>query len=222
MTFNNIFSKEKKVEKELPKHKIEIDYREKNSLVPASLVRLNFEIEFKELKVADYLLNGIAIERKTISDFLSSMINKHLVNQLQEMQQYPKKLLIIEGFEEENLFSKSQINENAIKGFLLSITLKYNVPIIFSKNSQDTAKYIQILANKKEKENSLQVSKNSLNKKQRMSFILESFQNIGPKNSEKLLKKFKSLRNIFSASQEQLEEEIGKKSESFSILDEKY
>jgi ERCC4-type nuclease len=55
-----------------------------------------------------------------------------------------------------------------------------------------------------------------------MSFILESFQNIGPKNSEKLLKKFKSLRNIFSASQEQLEEEIGKKSESFSILDEKY
>ena len=78
---HDIFSKRKsKPKKELPKVKIEIDYREQNCLVPSSLVKLGFEIEFKELKVADYLVKGIAIERKTVSDFLSSMINKRLAN----------------------------------------------------------------------------------------------------------------------------------------------
>ena len=75
--FYNIFSTEKsKTKKEKPKEKLIVDYREKNSLVASELINLGFEIEFKELKVADYIVKGVAIERKTISDFISSMINK--------------------------------------------------------------------------------------------------------------------------------------------------
>ena len=144
-----------------PKPKIIIDYREKNSLVISELVQLGFEVEFKELKVADYLVRDIAIERKTVSDFISSMINKRLLSQLEELQQYETKLLIIEGIDEQELYANDEeidgIHPNAVRGFLLSILLKHKVPIIFTKDSQDTAKFISILARKKSKELSLNV-----------------------------------------------------------------
>ena len=79
-TLYNIFQTEKitSEKKEIPKEKIIIDYREKNSLVASELIKLGFEIEFRELKVADYLVKNTAIERKTVGDFISSMINRRL------------------------------------------------------------------------------------------------------------------------------------------------
>jgi len=219
----DIFSKKKSQKKIIHKPKIIIDYREKNSLVISELIRLGFEIDFRELKVADYLINNIAIERKTISDFISSMINKRLSKQLQELQQYENRILIIEGFDEQELYpEKAGMHPNAIRGFLLSIILKYKTPIIFSKNYEDTAKFMWILSRKKETESSLNVTKKSLNKKERMQFILESFPGIGPKNAKKLLEKFKKLKNIFDASLEDLTEVIGKKAEIFKLLEENY
>ena len=222
--FFDIFSKKKVKEK--PKLKIIVDYREKNSLVSSVLVNLGIEVEFQNLKVGDYIVNGVAVERKTVSDFIGSMINKRLSNQLEELQQYKKKLLVVEGIDEQELYSESEsgigMHPNAIRGFLLSILLKYNVPIIYTKNSDDTAKFLSVLAKKTDKEASLNVSKKNLSKKERMQFILESFRGIGPKTAKKLLKKFKTIKNIINLSKEELEKEIGKKSEGFKIVDEKY
>lgn len=221
----DIFSKPKQREvKEKPKQKIFVDYREKNSMVASELIHLGFEVEFLELKVGDYLINNIAIERKTVSDFISSMINKHLEKQLDELQQYDKKLLLIEGIEEHELYSDNSegMNANAVRGFLLSILLKHKVPIIFTKNAEDTAKFIDVLARKKEVESSLNATKKSFNKQEQMQFILEGFPGIGPKTARKLLEKFKTMKNIFSASPEELEKEIGKKADIFKLVGEGY
>ncbi len=221
----NIFS-DRKIKKEKPKPKIIVDLREKNSLVASEMVDLGFEIEFKFLKVGDYLVNDVAIERKTVSDFISSMINRRLLRQLEELQQYKKRLLIIEGIYEQELYSDSEekmgMHPNAIRGFLLSILLKYNVPVIYTKNSQDTAKFLAVLAKKTEKEQPLNASKKTLSKKERMQFILEGFPGIGPKTAKKLLQKFKTLKGIINAPLEELQKEVGKKAEVFKILDENY
>lgn len=210
--------------KELKKEKVIIDYREKNCLVPSYLIKLNFEIEFRELKVADYIIKDVAIERKTISDFIFSMMNKRLLKQLEELQQYKNRLLIIEGIENEELYNdkKTGVNGNAIRGFLLSILLKYKIPIIFTKNSEDTAKFINILSKKKKKEISLNAKKKSFNKKEQMQFVIESFPGIGPKTAKKLLENLKNLKYIFNAPQEELKKIIGKKAEIFKILEEQY
>lgn len=224
--FLDIFSKKPlKIKKEIPKLKIIIDYREKNSLVASSLVKLGFKIEFKELKIGDYIVKDTIIERKTISDFYQSMINKRLFNQIEELKQYPEKLIIIEGLEHKELYDDYKmngINANAIRGFLLSITLKHKIPIMLSKNPFDTAKYIEVLSKKKSKELPLNVTKKTRNKKERMQFILESFSNIGPKNAKKLLEKLGNLQNIFNSSQEELKEIIGKKAEVFELIGEGY
>lgn len=223
----DIFSKPRK-KKEPEKQKIIVDYREKNSLVASALVELGFEIEFRELKVADYLVNNVAIERKTVSDFVNSIINRRIIRQLEELQQYENKLLIIEGIEEQELYSddadeeKRMIHPNAVRGFLLSVTIKHKIPIILTKNYEDTAKYLAVLARKKEKESSLNVTKKSLNKKERLQFILEGFPGIGPKTAQKLLSHFKTLKNILNASIEKLTEVIGKKADIFRLLEEQY
>lgn len=214
----DIFSRKKPIiKKDIPKEKIIIDYREKNCLIASELAKMGFDIEFKELKVADYIVKGVAIERKTNSDFVNSMINRRLLKQMEEMQQYKERLLIVEGVEEQELYSDNRlngINSNAIRGFLLSILLKHKIPIIFTKNYLDSAKFISVLAKKKESETPLNLSKKILNKKERLQFILEGFPGIGPKTAKKLLKEFKTIKNIINADKEQLKAILGKKAEA--------
>ena len=226
-TLYNIFSRRvPKIKKNtLPKEKIIIDYRERNCLVASELIHLGLEIEFKELKVADYIVKDVAIERKTVSDFIVSMTNRRLLNQLKELQQYKNKLLIIEGIDEQELYSDdnhSGVNANSVRGFLLSILLKYKIPIIFTKNSEDTAKFISVLSKKKTRESPLNAKKKSLNKKEQLQFIIEGFPGIGPKTAKKLLEKFKTIKNIINSSQEELKEILGKKAEIFKLLEEIY
>tara|TARA_Y100000034_G_scaffold119266_1_gene160868 strand:- start:16540 stop:17220 length:681 start_codon:yes stop_codon:yes gene_type:complete len=221
----DIFSKKRSlIRKDNPK--IIIDYRERNSLVASKLINLGLDIEFKELKVADYLIKNVAIERKTVTDFISSMINKRLIRQLEDLQQYKNKLLIIEGIEEQELYNEDNmggVNPNAIRGFLLSILLKWKIPIIFTKNQEDTAKFISVLSKKKSKEISLNAIKKSFNKKEQKQYILEGFPGIGPKTSKKLLKKFKTIKKIINASENELKKILGKKAEILrKIIDGEY
>jgi Fanconi anemia group M protein len=213
----NIFSS-KKVQKE--KLKIQIDNRERNSLVPSYLIKQGFEVEFKQLPVADYLIKDIAIERKSVSDLKSSIINKRIIQQLLELKQYPKCLILVEGILDEDIYN-SGIHENALRGFLLSVALEYQTPIIFTHNEEDTAKYLYVLAKKeKSPEASLRASKIAFSREEQLQFILEGFPNVGPAKAKKLLKKFHTLNNIFNATEEELKEILGKRTKEFrSFLD---
>jgi len=215
----NIFSKSKKTKPETPLPKIIIDNRERNSLVPSELISLGFQTEYKQLPVADYLIGNTAIERKTISDLKSSIISKRLISQLIELKQYPQNLLIIEGSQSE-LYNSITLHENAVRGLLLSISLDYKVPIVFSKNEKETALLISVLAKRTKKEISLRSSKLFKSKKEQQQFILEGFPNIGPKTAQSLLKQFKSLEKIFSAPLEDLSSILGSRASQFkSLLD---
>lgn len=208
-----------------PTEKIIIDYREKNSFVASELVKLGFGIEFRELKIGDYIVKDIVIERKTVADFISSMINHHLIKQIEELKQYENKLLIIEGISEKELYNdyKEGVNANAIRGFLLSIILKHKIPVMFTKNSEDTAKFISVLSKKQTNETPLNGKKKTLNKKEQLQFVIESFPNVGPKKSKLLLEKFGSIQNIILAPTEELEKILGKNASVIrEIIERKY
>jgi len=216
MPFHNIFSKEKEMKEN--KIKIIIDNREKQSLVASQLANLGFQIQFEQLKVGDYLVNDVAVERKTLSDLKSSIINKRIIQQLLELKQYPKNILIVEGISQEDIHS-GIIHENALRGFLLSVALEFQVPLIFTQNEKDTAKYLAVLAKKSPKKDfSLRASKLFKSKPERLQFILEGFPNIGPVTAKKLIKQFKTLKNIINASEEELEPILGKKTSDFLNL----
>ena len=219
--FENIFLN-KRTKKSI-KPKIIADIHEKNSLVISELIERGAEVGIKHLKVADYLVKNTAVERKTIQDFLGSIINKRLIRQLKEIRQYPNYLLIIEGIDEQELYHEnSRIHPNAIRGFLLDIILKYKVPIIFTKDYEDTASFLMILAKKQKRELSIRATKKVLTKKETLQYILEGFPGIGPKTAKKLLKKYKTIKEIINTPLDELKAEIGKKAEIFKLIEEAY
>jgi len=217
----DIFSRKKEKIKEKPR--VIIDLHEKNSLIPSELVKMGCEIEFRDLKVGDYIVKDVVIERKTVSDFISSMLNKRLINQLQNMQEIKNKMLIIEGIENQELYNKeSNLNENAVRGFLLSIILHYNVPIILTNDYEDTAKFILVLSKKQSKETSLSLKRKSQDVNEQIRFIIESFPGVGPKSARKLLNEFKTIKNIINAEEEDLKKILGKKAEIFKLINKDY
>jgi ERCC4-type nuclease len=215
MPFFDIFSNKKE---DKSRTTILIDNHEKNSLVPAELVNLGLQIEFTHLKVGDYLINDLAVERKTISDLKSSIINKRIFSQIQDIKQYPKCLLIVEGINDEFIYS-GIIHENALRGFLLSATLDQHIPLVFTQDSKDTAKYLAIISNRKQnKKLSLRPGKVFFTKEERIQFILEGFPGIGPTKAKSLIKKFGSLKSIVDASNDELKEILGARTKDFREL----
>lgn len=218
--FHNIFEKFKnkfrKPKREKIKPKIIIDIHEKNSLVISELkANKEIETEIRSLKIADYLIGETAIERKTFSDFVSSMLSKRIVEQLKNLQKYKNNLLIIEGYEEE-----TKINPNAIRGFILSIILNYKIPVIFTKDYEDTAAYLITLAKQQAKPRT-EISLHSRipkTEKEQKQYILEAFPNIGPKTAKKLIEKFSSLKKIFNADEQEIEEILRGRTGNFKQL----
>jgi len=199
------------------------DYREKNSLVCSELVSLGSDCEFQELKVGDFIVGEVVVERKTVKDFISSMFNKRLSEQLENMKQYEKRLLLIEGIEEQELYNDEPegINGNAVRGMLLSISLDSKCPIIFTKDYVDTARFLHVLKKRQEKtgkEASLNAKKRNLSFQEQKQFILEGFPNVGPKKAKMLIDKFKTLKNIANADEKDLAEILNAKATYFKWL----
>ena len=218
MPFYNPFSKSKSRKKPKLKPIIIADIHEKNSLVISELHSSNqIQLETKHLQIGDYLIGNTIIERKTISDFISSMINKRLIQQLQQMQKYKQQFLIIEGnLEKFNDFK----TPNAIRGFILHILTNYNIPIIFTQNPKETSHYLITLAKQQLKKSIKPSFHSKIPKtiKEQKSYILESFPNIGPETSQKLIKEFKTIKNIFNASEQKLEPILKHKTTDFKNL----
>lgn len=207
----NIFQKKSKNKKKFPEPIIEIDFREKKSLVPAELIGMNQQIKFLELKIGDYIVNNTIIERKTIIDLTESIKNDRIFRQLKNMQTCKNKLLIIEG----NIYSQQKINPNAIKGFILSTVLNKKIPIIFTNNSKETARYLSLLNQQRKKPHQINKTKIPKTKEEIQNHILQSFEGIGPKTSKLLLNKFHTLKEIFNAKEEELFPILHKKTYKF-------
>jgi Fanconi anemia group M protein len=100
--------------------------------------------------------------------------------------------------------------------------LKLQITIIFTKNYEDTAKFLNLMARKQKREISIRATKKARTKKEQLQFILEGFPGIGPKTAKKLLKKYKTLKAIINTPLSQLQEDIGKKADIFKILNDAY
>jgi ERCC4-type nuclease len=70
---------------------------------------------------------------------------------------------------------------------------------------------------------SINPTKSKLSQNEQLEYILQAFPNIGPKKSKNLLKKFKTLKNIFNENEINLKPILNKNSYKFiSLLNSKY
>ena len=195
--------------------KIYVDHREKASPVVRELINQNINIETKSLPSADYIVSErVGIEFKTKEDFLTSIIDKRLLQQLKELRQnFEIPLIILQG--EEDIYSLRRIHPNAIMGMLATIAISYNVPILQTKNPIETANLLKVIAKReqeaKTKDFGVNLNKKPLTTKELQEFVIESLPTVGPTLAKNLLKKFKTIKKIINTKNLHKAEGISKK-----------
>ncbi len=190
--------------------RILVDQREIRSPVARTLEKLGADIELKTLEVADYVVSDrVGIERKTVEDLLSTLVDgRDLFGQISDLARtFERPLLIIEG---EGLYTARQINPNSVRGVLASIAVDFGVPVLFTRDEEDTAALINIMAKREQgdekREISLHGRKTSMTLKEQQEYVISSLPEIGPAVARNLLKHFGSVERIMAASREELME----------------
>ena len=195
--------------------RIIVDSREPKDIVK-EFIKDNIDIEIKQLVTADFILQtktldgkvqNIGIERKIKNDFLNSIIDKRLLNQLIILKEnFDVSILILEG--EENIYKMRNFHPNSIRGMLATIAVDFQIPIIPTLNSRDTASFIGLLAKRLEKPRkplSLLAKRKPSSLKELQESFIESLPGVGPTISKELLLKFKTVKKIMNANEKRLE-----------------
>jgi len=194
------------------------DHREKSGGVVKELIDLGVSLELKQLESADYILSGrVGVEKKSVQDFVASIIDGRLLEQVKELKRnFERSLVVIEG--EEDIYSVRKVHANAIRGMLGAITIGYGVPVLYTKNPRDTAGLLVVLA-KREQDKSRDYSfheRKPLTLKEQQEFVVSALPGVGIGTAKLFLEKFGSVRRLVNASKEELVsiEGIGEKTTS--------
>lgn len=190
--------------------KVVVDKREMRSGVVKTLDKLGVDVALETLEVGDYVVsNRVGIERKTADDFLSTLMDgRDLFGQISDLARaYERPVLIIEG---DGLYTTRQIHPNSIRGVLASIAIDFGIPIIFSKDEEDTAALINVMAKREQvssnREISLHGKKTSLTLREQQEYVVSSISDIGAVVARNLLTHFGSVERIMTASRDELME----------------
>ena len=196
----------------MPKNPIIItaDYREKPSGIPDLLLQNGVVVNFIQLKVGDYVINNeIVVERKSAEDFVQSLVSGRLFGQCASLSKTClRPLLLLEG----NPYKTAhKIDQQAIKGALLSIVTAWQVPVIHSKNHQDSAAMLLILSKQTMSQSHLvrfSSYKPKRIKNHRLRF-LQGLPKIGAVTASRLLEHFGSIEAVVNADIKALQEVKG-------------
>ncbi|MEK6949265.1 MAG: DEAD/DEAH box helicase [Nanoarchaeota archaeon] len=212
-------SKEEKIQTYIKEEKIKVfaDYREKGSAVIKELIELDVDLKLEALPNADYILSSrVGVEYKTVEDFVQSIIDGRLLEQIKNLKNnFERPLLVIDGVED--IYSVRNVHANAIRGMLAAIAVSYGVPILYTKNFKDTAMLLNIIAKREQEDTgrdfSMHSEKKAMSIKDQQEYVISSLPGVGSVLAKPLLKYFKSVKNVVNAEQKELEnvEGIGKK-----------
>lgn len=160
--------------------------------------------ESKQLDIADIIIsNEVAIERKEGFDFVSSIMDNRLFEQLLRLKDtYENPILILEGLNNE-VFENTGMKISSIYGALSFISYKLGISVIPTRNTEDTAIVIERIAYREQVKDSTPIfsrkAPKQMSKRERRSFIIEGLVDIGPKKARALIEKFKNPYQVFKA-----------------------
>ncbi|HLD33820.1 MAG TPA: DEAD/DEAH box helicase [Candidatus Nanoarchaeia archaeon] len=188
--------------KQEQKVQIVTDYREKGSEVMKQLIELGISLRLERLESADFLCSTqCAVEFKTLDDFVLSIVDGRLMEQLKNLKaNFSKPLIILQG--DQDIYTVRKVHPNAIRGMLATITVSFGIPLLQTKNAQETAALLAMIA-KREQDTARDISlhsKKPLTMAEQQEYVVASFPNLGLKTAQQLLKHFQSIENLAKAS----------------------
>ncbi len=179
-----------------------IDERERKSGIPDLLKQIGVKVEMMNLPVGDYIVAPETIvERKSISDFISSVFDGRLFDQCNRLKEhFEHPCIIIEG----NVDEIDTITENPLVfyGAMSSVVLDFKIPVIPTPTASHTAKLLVSMCARQGtvKGPFLKKIRKSGDLKQQQLSILCSLPGVGEKLATRMLEKFGSTSNSLNAS----------------------
>jgi len=191
--------------------RIVVDEREKKSGIPGILKGIGISLEIKTLPIGDYIVAPeTVVERKTISDLVSSVFDGRLFdqcNRLKEHYQFP--ILLIEG----NIDEIEALTENSLVfyGAISSIAIDFKIPVIHTPNASHTAKLLISMCSRKDASKGpfiKKIRKSNDIQKQQLSMLC-SLPGVGEKTAIRMLEKFGTPLRVLSSSTTELSKVSG-------------
>ena len=179
-----------------------MDEREKKSGIPDLLKGTGINVEIKTLPIGDYIVAPeTVVERKTISDLVSSIFDGRLFdqcNRLKEHYQFP--ILLIEGDVDEI----EELTENPFifYGAISSVAIDFKIPVIPTPNASHTSKLLISMCSRNDSSKGpfiKKIRKSNDLQKQQLSMLC-SLPGVGEKTAIRMLEKFGTPLKVLSSS----------------------
>lgn len=207
--------------------KLLIDSRENSELTERVIEKaqsLNVPFEKQWLEIGDYVFNDVCFEAKSSFDFIQSIVNKRLWNQLDNMDRaYVNNLVIVygsfeDGFRKHLEHIKTSMNKTAQRvilrkkffGSMSKIILDTDCSIIWVRDALTAAELIAVVCKMQPHDREVYVPR--IVKQKKISTtdlrvdVLSTIKGVSDKKAKLLIKKFGSIMEIGEASPSELSE----------------
>jgi Fanconi anemia group M protein len=182
-----------------------VDNRERNTDLLCELESLGLKIAIDTLPVGDYIVSDrVCIERKTISDFESSIVTGRLFEQAARLSEaYERPIIMIEGEKEE-----FRMKGAVISGAIASLYIDYDIPVITTFDAKESAQMIKYVV-KHEQEGKTRVPSvkggaRSFTQSQFMEKIIGNIPGVGIETAKNLLDHFGTVQSVIAANEKEL------------------
>ena len=181
------------------------DDRERSAGVIEALGAMaDVELSIERLILGDYVVeNGLLVERKTVLDLGLSIFDGRLFRQAGRLarERAKRPCLIVEGAPED--FDRAAVSRLSLQGALITATLMYGLPVLYSSGPIETARLLRIAARQLRRREARGperfCSKAGSDRRLRM-LMLEAVPDIGPVRAAALVDAFGTIEAIATAS----------------------
>jgi ERCC4-related helicase len=184
-----------------------VDSRELGALVTRELAKLGALVKSETLQIGDFVLSDkVAVERKDVEDFASSIIDGRLFSQAARLKEsYQKPIVIVEG---ETLTGSGRVRPEAMMGAYASLLIDYGIPLVWTQKPSETAQLMFAIARREQIQEKraprIMTAQKPLATEKEQEFIVASLPNIDSTRAKRLLSSFQTVERIFMASKEEL------------------
>lgn len=198
--------------------------------IQIELKKHGLKVERKHLEVGDYAIGEFRIERKSVQDFMSSIYSRRLLDQLYNLKQAEKPILVVVGdippkirwmrigkktipvalSHEEQCKRYATIRANMILAYI-----SYNVQVFHALDEDDFVEFLcGLYKHSTQKGETLRpLKRKSKSPKNIRIDVLGCFPNIGKQKADRFSKDY-TIKELFSKSPKQLKKIMGDKTSS--------
>ena len=210
------FMKEQEMTEIPRKPTIIVDSRELGSATTRELSKYDIAITQETLSIGDFIISDrTAVERKTVEDFVASIIDGRLFEQVSNLKSaYEMPILLIEG---EGFQTSRNIAPEAVMGAVASVIVDFGVPVVWTRSPSESALLLLSIArreqSKGERRPRIRMERKPESLAHEQEFVIAGLPLVDTVLARRLLRAFGTIEKVFLASEQELQnvEGIGRK-----------